>query len=111
MTVFDDEGVADDDVIRVSVARAGRTTVITVEGEMDVATAPILHEALERLKPGSSVIVDLSRLTFVDSSGLRLLMVHAQRMRRAAGALFVRCPSPPVHRVMELTRTDELIEP
>ena len=110
VTVLEGGGVPDD-VIRVNVARARRVTVITVEGEVDTASAPLLHAALQDVKPGSSVILDLSGLTFIDSSGVRLLMLHAHRMRRAAGALFVRCPSPPVHHVMTLTGIDKLIEP
>ena len=100
-----------DEAIRVNVARAHGVTVLTVEGELDCASAPLLHAALEDLRAGSSVILELSGLTFIDSSGVRLLMMHARRMRQARGALFVRCPSPPVQRVVTLTGIDELIEP
>lgn len=100
-----------DEAIRVNVARAHGVTVLTVEGELDSASAPVLQAALEGLRAGSSVILDLSGLTFMDSSGVRLMMVHARRMRQARGALFIRCPSPPVQRVVTLTGIDELIEP
>lgn len=92
------------------VALSRGVTVLTVEGRIDVASAPPLDAALEELK-GNRVLLDLSGLTFVDSSGVRLLAVHSRRMRQAGGALLVRCPSPPVRHVMTLTGIDTLHEP
>jgi anti-sigma B factor antagonist len=76
-----------------------RTTVFDAPvlrpvGELDLATAPMLSQALDEelaLQP-SSLVVDLTPTTFLDSSGARLL---AQLARRAAGqgvALQVVCP-------------------
>jgi len=70
------------------------TPVLRPAGELDLATAPMLSKAADEelaLSP-SSLVVDLTPTTFLDSSGARLL---AQLARRAAGqgvALQVVCP-------------------
>jgi anti-anti-sigma factor len=55
-------------------------TVVTVRGELDLATAPELETVLlERLDAGQQVVLDLRELEFMDSSGLRVLVTaHAR---------------------------------
>jgi anti-anti-sigma factor len=59
--------------------RDGRAIVL-VRGELDLATAPDLEEVVaERLDAGQEVVLDLRELEFMDSSGLRVLVVaHAR---------------------------------
>jgi anti-anti-sigma factor len=54
--------------------------VVTIRGELDLATAPELETALlERLDAGQEVVLDLRELQFMDSSGLRVLVTaHAR---------------------------------
>jgi anti-anti-sigma factor len=54
--------------------------VVTIRGELDLATAPELETALlERLDAGQEVVLDLRELQFMDSSGLRVLITaHAR---------------------------------
>jgi anti-anti-sigma factor len=59
----------------VSSHRVGSSEVIEVAGELDLATAPKLEEVLDRmLVIPHEIVVDVTGLTFVDSSGLRLLL-------------------------------------
>ena len=79
-----------------------------LRGELDVAAAPVLErDVLEQLAdPVDLVVIDLEGLEFLDSSGLRaLLMVqeHAQR----AGARLVLVPGPP--RVQSLFHVAEVV--
>jgi anti-sigma B factor antagonist len=77
-------------------------------GELDIATAPMLKERLRRLRSAALVVrLDLSRLEFIDSSGLHVLLdaVHdAGRLLEFAPEL-----APQVRRLLELTHTDRLI--
>jgi anti-sigma B factor antagonist len=54
--------------------------IVTIRGELDLATAPELETALlERLDAGQEVVLDLRELEFMDSSGLRVLVTaHAR---------------------------------
>jgi anti-anti-sigma factor len=81
--------------------------VLTLGGELDLATAPLLQEQLERAIRGEgAVVIDLSGLQFIDSSGLNVL-VRAERQMRASGRQLVLVyGSPGVRRVFELTSLD-----
>ena len=88
-----------------------RTTVLgrpalTVRGELDLATAPRLAEAVESLlsQQPQSLVVDLTDTTFLDSSGARELVRIARRAAEGSVALEVVCPraNRPVRLVVDL---------
>jgi anti-anti-sigma factor len=86
--------------------------VLSPRGELDVAGTPALEEALAAVieLPGlHGVVIDLSGLEFMDSSGLRtIVMAHRQVEDRGLRFALVR-GGEPVHRVFEITRmTDRL---
>ena len=87
----------------------------TVEwaGEIDLATA---DQLAERLRPvldtgAADVIVDLGAVTFLDSTGLRVLLSARRRLEADGRQLHVRNPSRSVQRVFVLSGLDELVEP
>jgi anti-sigma B factor antagonist len=62
------------------VQRSAGTAVVRVVGELDIATAPAVADALSRLEaPCDRVVLDLSGLTFIDSTGLRLAIAEHGR--------------------------------
>jgi len=79
--------------------------LLSVEGEVDLATAPALDAALERAlrSQRASVIVDLRTVNLVDASGLRLLLRHERDARSGGRRLIVVKGPPHVHRVFVLT--------
>lgn len=79
--------------------------VVALTGELDALTCQGLAEHLIG-SPGSLVVVDLSQLTFIDSSGLGALHVARQRAIKGGGNLVVSRPSPMVRRVLEITGLD-----
>ena len=86
-------------------------TVAAFEGHIDVSRAPQLRTVLEELlaEPGARVVVDLSQVPFIDSSGLGIL-VTAHRKADGAGAAFaLASPPPPLERVFQMTRTNKLL--
>ena len=83
-----------------------RPPCLSVAGELDIGTAPVLREALLRLLADTDVedvIVDLSGVTFVDSSGLAVLLMAARRWAAEEDRLIVRNPSRVVDRIFDLT--------
>jgi anti-sigma B factor antagonist len=84
-------------------ARAGAARV-HLTGELDLATAALLERALREAQANASqVVLDLRRLTFMDCSGMRVIVGAAQRARRAGQELTV-VPGPAqVERVFTLT--------
>ena len=73
----------------VRIEQHGDSAVVVPTGELDLATAPALEEALGRaFESGSArVVLDLRELEFIDSSGLRTLLT-ARRKADEAGAAF-----------------------
>ncbi|MGO9497503.1 MAG: STAS domain-containing protein [Solirubrobacteraceae bacterium] len=85
--------------------------VLTLGGELDLATVSLLQERLDHAVRGKvAVVIDLSRLRFIDSSGLDLL-VRAERQLRDSGVQLVLVRGPrAVHRVFALTSLDSHFE-
>ena len=83
------------------------TSVISVEGELDLATAPKLKwMLLDSLQTGSTrLVVDLSHTTFMDSTALGVLVGVTRRLD--AGALMaIVCAQPSVLKIFELSGLD-----
>jgi anti-sigma B factor antagonist len=87
--------------------------LITLEGELDLPATSELEPELDRLaeEPGvDTVALDLRGLEFLDSSGLRLVVVTERRLREAGRRLVLVRGSQPVQRVFEITRMTERLE-
>jgi anti-anti-sigma factor len=85
---------------------------LALRGELDVATAPLAEEAIKNAEAGgpATLALDLAGLTFMDSTGLRLVMAADARAREAARRFIVVRGPDAVQRVFELTGVDERIE-
>ena len=80
-------------------------TVAELSGELDLASAPDLREQLlGLLRPGAGrLVLDLSRVTFCDASGLAVLVGASHRARVLGGFLRLAAVSPPTARVLHIT--------
>lgn len=82
---------------------------IVVNGEFDAFTAPDLAEALERLDGDSSatVVVEMSGVTFIDSSTLQVLIEQHRRLDEGGGRLVISSPSAAVTRLFDIAGLNE----
>jgi anti-anti-sigma factor len=80
-------------------------TIAEVAGELDIASAPALREQLlSLLRPGSNrLVIDLSKVSFCDASGLAVLVSTGRRARLLGGFLRLAAVSPEVERVLRIT--------
>lgn len=87
------------------VERGGNARVLALRGELDAYAAPELQERLaDALEPGDGdVVVDLSDVTFLDSTILGLLAAGLRRAREQGNELRLVLPSGPARRIFELT--------
>jgi anti-sigma B factor antagonist len=89
--------------------RLDGSTVVIAAGEIDLATSPALRESLlVAAERSSKVIVDLSAVTFLDSTGLGVLM-DGFRTLSPHGSMCLVGPTGIVAKVLSLTRLDEVI--
>jgi anti-anti-sigma factor len=95
----------------VSVTDGGSCTVIALAGESDVYTYDQLRGALEAeaAKGVALLIVDLSGLEFMDSSGVQVLLDTRVMMSDRGGKLALAGPRNTVARVLNLVGADQLI--
>jgi anti-sigma B factor antagonist len=78
--------------------------LLAVEGELDIATAPRMIAALNEAFADLSapLVVDLSSVDFMDSTGLALLMNAHRRVKRRGQGFAIVCPGGPISRVFEI---------
>lgn len=86
-------------------------TVLVVVGELDVATAPRLRQEAQRLAHDGapSVVLDLSAVEFLDSTGLGVIVGILKRIRTHGGELRLAGAPEQVRRVFEITRIDDIL--
>jgi anti-anti-sigma factor len=104
------DGLADP--LRIDVARrAERTFVVALAGELDLASAPDLAHRLESLAAdhGLHVVVDLTQLAFVDSSGISVLLAVARDLAAGAGRLTLVAPPSHTRRVLEIAHVPDVV--
>ena len=96
----------------VTIEERGATVHVTLIGELDISTATRLEEDVRRVEAGNPavLILDLSRLAFMDSTGLRLLIAADIRARQAGRRLVLIRGNEMIQRVLRVTRLDERLE-
>jgi anti-sigma B factor antagonist len=99
--------------LEVAIGQVGQgSTVVELRGELDVSTASKVEQALRQLESDGAgvIVIDLRGLTFLDSSGLRLILDADSRARKDNRRLLVVRGNPEVQRVFRVTLTDARIE-
>ncbi|GAA3199425.1 STAS domain-containing protein [Actinocorallia longicatena] len=84
-------------------------TVVSPAGEVDVFTAPVLREFLLGLLDDGmrKLVVDLTAVSFLDSTGLAVLVGIWQRLRNQDGSFALAAANPRIARVLRTTRLDQ----
>ncbi len=88
------------------------THLIAVRGEVHVSTAPEFSERLnEAIATGKTgVVIDMSAVEFIDSTGLSVLLNALRRVTRQQGRLALVVSNPTVLRLFEITRLDSTFD-
>ena len=84
--------------------------MVVLSGEVDIYSAPQFKETLLRgIEEGAQrVIVDLTQVTFIDSTALGVLVSGAKRVRPQKGALDIVCSDANISRIFEITGLDRI---
>jgi len=83
------------------------TVRIELRGELDMSAAPGLSEAMAKTGGEVTVVLDLSGVTFLDSSAIAALVAAGRNIREGGGRLQIGPRSEIVARVLEITGLDE----
>jgi anti-anti-sigma factor len=98
--------------LRASASAGADGPVVALSGEAGATTAAELRETLAtQLRTGARLLtVDASRLKFLDSASLRVLILAARALKGRHGRLVFARPQPLVARLLEITGADRLLE-
>jgi anti-anti-sigma factor len=89
--------------------RAGRHT-LELTGELDLDWAPNLEETIREVSAtGSGLVIDLRKVTFMDSTGLRVLIVAATLCEEMGHELRI-IPGEDIQRILEMTGLDRVLQ-
>jgi anti-sigma B factor antagonist len=84
--------------------------VVTLNGDVDLYTAPELKSELVRLidRGAVRIVVDLTSATFIDSTTLGVLLGAFKRLRPAGGELTIVCPDANIRKIFQITLLDRV---
>jgi anti-sigma B factor antagonist len=97
--------------LEIEVRPDGQHVDIVVCGEVDLSTVEVLRDCLEALDgQWRRVVVDLSGVPFMDSTGISEIVACRERVRAGGGSVALRDPTSNVRRVLEITGLGPLLE-
>jgi len=98
-------------VHRIQVDEEREATVVSAQGELDAYTAPDLSEAFQRhtTRDHDSLVVDLSRVSFLDSTALGLVVRAVNELADTGGRARVVLPQTAARRIFEITTLDRAL--
>jgi len=98
--------------MRMDLDRERNTAVVSLDNRLDASTAPEFKQCIQELvsKLYVSLVVDLSGVAFVDSSGLGVLVTALRSVSKSGGDLKIAGPSPEIQALFSLTRLDKVFD-
>jgi anti-anti-sigma factor len=92
------------------VTAQGSCTIVTLGGYIDLSTRKQLRDVLAAAAKGTShLVVDMSRLGFMDSTGLSVLVEVHRRLDGRGGTLALAAPQPIVAKVLQISGLDQVL--
>jgi anti-sigma B factor antagonist len=97
------------DHLQIAVTQEDDRVVVTLDGELDMASAPLLERAVDdpKLAGKPLVVLDIKRLEFIDSTGLRIILAARKLCGERDQELVVTQGSPQVERLLSVTGMSE----
>jgi stage II sporulation protein AA (anti-sigma F factor antagonist) len=93
--------------------REGNTLIVLVEGEIDHHTAIRARERIDStflMEPVKNIVMDLSKVTFMDSAGIGLIQGRISRVSSIGGKVSIRKPKPEIIRILKMSKIDSIVE-
>jgi anti-anti-sigma factor len=100
------------EILEVTTQDSGGQVTVSLKGELDLSSVGKVEEELKRVEADgpSLLVLDLSQLTFLDSTGLRAVVTADERARGDGRRLVVVRGPDAVQRVFSITRLEERLE-
>lgn len=98
-------------IMSLALINNSNVAAITVCGEVDLSTAPLLTDLVERVvaEHPDRVVIDLANVTFFGAAGLNALLQAYEIVSATGAQLLLRAPSRPTKRILTITETDSIL--
>jgi len=98
--------------MEIAITEYKRVAVVQPSGRVDSNTSQEFEAALRRLTEGgrNALVLDLSRVEFLSSAGLRVMVTTMKTVRKSAGSICVAAPTQRVAEVLRLAGLDSVFE-
>ena len=93
--------------------KEGNTLLVLIEGEIDHHTATRARERIDSrflIEPVKNMAIDLSRVTFMDSAGIGLIIGRMKRVSSVGGKMTIRKPKPEINRILKMSKIESIVE-
>jgi anti-sigma B factor antagonist len=84
------------------------TGLVALAGEIDLGTVGSLSNGLRRWNSATNVVIDMERVSFIDSAGLSVLLIERHRLHHGGGSLILRNVGEAVRRVLQIAGVEQL---
>ena len=86
--------------------------ILELAGELDFHSSPELREKLQELikKQAAKILINLKKVSYIDSSGLATFVETLQKMKRQSGRLILSDLAPAVRSVFEIAKLDHIFQ-
>lgn len=97
--------------LTIDIGSEGPARVVRLRGELDLANAEQLTEALAELEPAPEgrMVIDLAECDFIDSAGLSAILHGAQELTDDGGSVRIACPEGHLRDLLRITAIDQSI--
>ena len=93
----------------VATEESGRARIVLAAGEVDAFAAPDLVSAFLEIHGATHVLVDLTRVSFMDSTALGAIVRHVRELGAGGARVQVVLPSGSARRIFEITTLDRVL--
>lgn len=93
--------------------KEGNTLIVLIEGEIDHHTASRARDRIDNkflMEPVKNLVMDLSRVTFMDSSGIGLILGRMSRVSSVGGKMSIRKPKPEINKILKMSNIESIVE-
>ena len=100
------------DQLEIEVQASEERTLVALSGDLDAATAASLYDTLAELEIADAhhIVLDLAKVTFMDSTGLAVIVTEHKRLAHSGGSLTIFSPPSSVRRLFEITGLTSLLD-
>ena len=95
--------------MKINKTQSGTELTIALDGRLDTVTAPELESELSGLSGVTKLIIDMEKLVYVSSAGLRVLLAAQKKMDGNGGSMVVRNANEEIREIFEVTGFDEIL--